>query len=260
MLIGPGPLRSQINRWIFVTAPIVLIYVVLGLNSDAGIFEPVQALRSTGSGADLSSLARQEEIRNLLYTLTEFGNPVFGTGWGQPYQKISAFWSSFGSAWLLADYTPHNSLLGMVTFTGLLGVFGIWGVIPVAAYLGARGYRGATDPIARTAVMVAIGFLVVYGVQCYGDIGFSSFVGSLFLGAALAAAGKISAWSATVTADDTSPAPAGNKRARQLIPAALRDRRPERSRLLHARRESSASTDNAIVTRGQMPTRRSPSK
>jgi hypothetical protein len=249
-LIGPGPLRRQINRWIVVTAPLVLIYVAIGLNSDAAFFEPVQALRSTGSGTDLSSLARQEEIRNLLYTLVEFGNPLFGTGWGQPYQKLTWLWSSFGETWVLADYTPHNSLLGLAVFSGLVGVFGIWGVIPVAAFLAARGYRGVTAPIPRAAAMVSVGVLVVYSVHCYGDVGFNSFTGCLFLGAALAAAGKVSVWGAAVTADNTSPAPVGTKRIRGFAPATYRDRMAERSRLFRARREPSASRDNAITKRG----------
>lgn len=102
--------------------------------------------------------------------------------------------------------------------------------------------------------MVSIGVLVVYGVHCYGDVGFNSFTGCLFLGAALAAAGKVSAWGATVTVDNTSPAPVGNKRIRQLVPATYRDRLAERSRLLRARREPSASRDNAIVKHGHKPT------
>lgn len=252
VLIGPGPLRRHINRWTIVSAPLVLMYVVIGLNSDAALFAPVHSLASANSGADLSSLARQEEIRNLLYTLSEYGNPLFGTGWGHRYEKLSSLWSNFGSAWLLADYTPHNSLLGLVVFSGLLGVLGIWGVIPVAALLAARGYKGATAPVPRTAAMVAIGVLVVYGVHSFGDIGFNSFVASLFLGAALATAGKVAAWSetATVTADAAARMPTG--------PAYSDDLGAARSHPARAGRERSAPTSNGLVNRNRMPIRRFP--
>ena len=258
MLIGPGPLRRQINRWLIVTGPIALAYVVIGLNSDAAIFSPIRALAEARRGTDLSSLARQEEIRNLLYTLAEFGNPLFGTGWGHRYEKLTNLWSNFGSLWVLADYTPHNSLLGMVVFAGLLGVFGIWGVIPVAALLAARGYRGATAPLPRTAAMVAIGVLVVYSVHCFGDVGFNSFVACLFLGAALATAGKVAVWSETATANSTAPAPAGNKRVRESLAPGFRNLAPARGRHPHTRRESSASAQNAVVKPGRMPIRRFP--
>lgn len=246
VLIGAGPLRRRINRWMIVTAPLALMYVAIGLNSDAALFSPIHSLASANSGADLSSLARQEEIRNLLYTLSDHGNPLFGTGWGHPYQKLSSLWSNFGSAWLLADYTPHNSLLGSVAFSGLLGVFGIWGVVPVAALLAAKGYRAATAPVPRAAAMVAIGVLVVYSVHCYGDIGFNSFVANLFFGAALAAAGKLAAWSHPVTANATAPSP---ETFRKPLGAARRHQ-------AHTRSEWSAPTKNARVNHGRAPFRR----
>jgi hypothetical protein len=259
VLMGAGPLRRQITRWMIVATPFVLAYVVIGFSSDAAFFAPIHALASAGSGTDLSSLARQEEIRNLLYTLADFGNPLFGTGWGHPYQKLTNLWSNFGSAWVLADYTPHNSLLGLVVFAGLLGVFGIWGVMPVAALLAARGYRGATAPVPRTAAMVATGVLVVYGVHCYGDIGFSSFAACLFLGAALGTAGKVAAWTETVSADIPAPAPDGNKRVRRFGATAYPDGHgAARSHDARGRREWSAPTQNVSVKPGRMPSRRSP--
>ena len=215
--------------------------------------------RRRAAAPDLSSLARQEEIRNLLYTLSDFGNPLLGTGWGQPYQKLTALWSNFGSSWLLADYTPHNSLLGSVAFAGLLGVFGIWGVIPVAALLAARGYRGATAPLPKAAAMIAIGVLVVYTVHCYGDVGFNSFVACLFFGAGLATAGKVSVWTETATSETTASTSDGNKRFPAPVPAPYRDRGAAHRRITIGRRKSSASGESAIAQRGRKPIRRYPS-
>jgi hypothetical protein len=208
VLIGAGPLRAQVNKWLLRAAPLLLIYIIVGWGREGALFAPLQALGSAGSNYDPSSLTRQEEVRNLLYTLTESGNPLLGTGWGLPYIKKESIWSNYQADWILYLYTPHNSLLGLAVFAGLLGIVGIWGVIPIAAYLAARGYRGSTEPIPRTAALVAIGSLVAYSVHCYGDIGLQSLAGCVLVGAALGAAGKIAAWSEALPAARTVAADA----------------------------------------------------
>lgn len=204
VLIGAGPLRAEVNKWLVRAAPLLLVYIIVGWGREGALFAPLEALGSAGSNYDPSSLTRQEEVRNLLYTLTESGNPLFGTGWGVPYIKKESIWSNYAADWILYLYTPHNSLLGLAVFAGLLGIVGIWGVIPVAAYLAARGFRASSDPVPRAAALVAIGCLVAYSVHCYGDIGLQSLAGCVLFGAALAAAGKIAAWSAAVPALQTA--------------------------------------------------------
>jgi len=202
VLIGAGPLRSRINRWVMIAAPVVLIYVAAGLGSDSAIFAPVHALTTTGSNLDPSSLTRKEEIRNLLRTLVDTGNPIFGTGWGVPYVKTESIWSNFDPKWVLYLYTPHNSLLGLAVYSGVVGVVGIWAVVPVGAYLATRGCIGSSNPILKTAGMAALCTLAAYSAHCYGDIGFQAFQVSLVFGAALGAAAKVAVW-----AEATQPAP-----------------------------------------------------
>ncbi|HVO23004.1 MAG TPA: O-antigen ligase family protein [Candidatus Margulisiibacteriota bacterium] len=210
-LLGPGPLRSRINRWLMIAAPLLLVYIAVGSGSDSALFAPVHALTTTGSNYDPSSLARKEEVRNLLRTLDQ-GNPLLGTGWGVPYDKVESFYANYDARWALYLYTPHNSILGLAAFSGLVGVIGIWGVVPTAAYLAARGYRGSIDPVQRTAGMVALCSLAVFSAHCYGDLGLQSFQGVLVLGAALATAGKVAAWSAALPAAQAVPARAGGRR------------------------------------------------
>jgi hypothetical protein len=192
-----GRLRRRINRRLLLAAPVVLVYVVVGWNSSAPAFAPVQAFATAGSHADLSSLARQEEIVNLLYTLGRNGNPLLGTGWGRPYEKVSSFFSSFGQDWWQYAYMPHNSLLAVAVFGGLVGVFGIWLVVPMAAFLATRGHREATKPVDRAAAMAAVAILPGYAAQCFGDIGFQSLTGNLILGVAIGVAGKVAALGAS---------------------------------------------------------------
>jgi hypothetical protein len=208
ILIGPGRWRRRVNRWLIAAAPVALLYVAVGWGREGALFAPLQALATTGSYTDPSSLARQEEVRNLLYTMSTAGNPLLGTGWGWPYHKVTSVYANYSTDWVLALYTPHNSLLGLAVFGGLVGIGGIWIVVPVAAFLAARGYRRSTRAVDRAAAMAAVAILPAYSVQCFGDIGFQSFSCGLVLAAAIAVAGKTSAW-ASVSAAAARTAGAG---------------------------------------------------
>ncbi|HTP24807.1 MAG TPA: O-antigen ligase family protein [Anaeromyxobacteraceae bacterium] len=193
-LLPSSPLRRRATRAVLVAAPVLVTYVALGGSRTEPIFAPARALSTSGSDEDASSLARLEEMKNLLYTLSAAGNPILGTGWGRPYLKVTSVYANFGPEWWLYLYTPHNSLLGVAVFGGLVGVCGIWLVVPVAAFLAARGYRGGVGAIHRAAALAALGVLPAYGVQCYGDIGFQSLTCNLILGVAVATAGRAAAW------------------------------------------------------------------
>jgi len=95
-------------------------------------------------------------------------------------------------------------------FGGLVGISGIWLVVPVAAFHAVRGYRGGARRLDRAGAMAALCILPAYGAQCYGDIGFESLTGGLILGVAIAVAGKTAAWAETL--------PQGARRAGPLVP------------------------------------------
>jgi hypothetical protein len=193
-MLPKGGWRRRVNRWMPILGPLLLVYIIVGEGREGAVFAPANALATAGSNQDSSSLARQEEIRNLLFTLVNSRNPLFGTGWGVPYSEASSIYTHFGGTFWQYPYLPHNSLLGVIAFAGLVGLAGIWVVVPVTAFLATRGYRGATRPIDRIAAMAIVCFLPAYGVQCYGDIGFQSFAGGMLLGVAMGGAGKLSAW------------------------------------------------------------------
>jgi hypothetical protein len=190
----PRGARRRLRLWMPILAPLVLGYAIVGWGQEGAIFAPVKALSTAGSNEDASSLARQEEIRNLLHTLGTAGNPLLGTGWGVPYSQVTRVYTNFPGGFWQYPYLPHNSILGIAAFSGLVGIAGIWLVVPVTALLAMRGYQGATLAVSRAAAMTVVCFLPAYGVQCYGDIGFQSFTGSLLLGVAMASAGKLAAW------------------------------------------------------------------
>jgi hypothetical protein len=205
----------RVHRWMILAAPAIVLYLAIGGSQPGAFFAPARALSSAGSHSDASSLARQEEVRNLLYTLSAAGNPLLGTGWGTPYQKVTSVYSSFGPEWWQYLYLPHNSLLAVAVFGGLVGICGIWLVVPVAAFLATRGYRGTTHPVDRAGAMAAVCILPAYGAQCYGDIGFQSLTCSLILGVSMAVAGKVAAWAAVAAA---GPVPVERRAARRPAP------------------------------------------
>jgi hypothetical protein len=188
------PRGWRVHRWVVAIAPIVLVYLAIGWGQPGPAFAPARALATAGSDSDASSLARQEEVRNLLYTLSASGNPLLGTGWGVPYQKVTSVYSNFGPEWWQYLYLPHNSLLAVAVFGGLVGLVGMWLVVPVGAFLAARGFHGAGAPLDRAAAMSAVCVLPAYSAQCYGDIGIQSLTGGLLLGVAVGVAGKVGAW------------------------------------------------------------------
>lgn len=194
LMIGPGPIRSRINRAAMSLLPVLIVYVAVGWGREGALFAPIQSISSVKGGDDPSSLTRQEELRNLLYTLAEKGNPIFGTGWGVPYDIVERVWSNYPAEWVLVPYTPHNSLVGLAVFSGMVGIIGIWGVVPIAALLAVRAYRRSEDITVRLTAMVSLGTLVAFGVHCYGDIGLQSFACCTMFAAALATASKVSAW------------------------------------------------------------------
>lgn len=194
LMLPSSQWRRRVNFGVLFAGPLLLGYMVVGQGRPEPIFAPARALSTAGSNADSSSLARQEEIRNLLYTLSVAGNPFLGTGWGMPYQKVTSVYANFGQEWWQYVYLPHNSILGVAVFGGLVGIGGIWLVVPVAAFLGMRGFLGTVHPVDRAAAMCAVSILPAYGVQCFGDVGFQSLTSALILGVAMAGAGKVAAF------------------------------------------------------------------
>jgi hypothetical protein len=191
----PTVARRRATRWGLVAAPFVLAYVVAGWGREGAIFAPVKAISTAGSEGDSSSLARQEEIRNLLYTLSTIGNPLLGTGWGVGYKEFTSVYTHFpGQGFWQYPFLPHNSLLGVVVFSGFVGFFGIWLVIPVTAMLAVRGYQEAIRPVDRAAALTVLCMLPAYSIQCFGDIGFQGLTCALLLGVAIGSAAKLSVW------------------------------------------------------------------
>lgn len=191
LLLPRRGLRRRVNRRLVLATPVLLVYALVGWGRPEPVFAPLKAFATTGSDADGSSLARLEEDKNLVYTLFTAGNPLLGTGWGHPYLERTNIYSRYIKDWTLYRVLPHNSLLGLAAFGGVVGLFGFWLVVPIAALVGTRGLRDAKLPVDRAAAMAAVSLLPAYGAQCFGDVGLQMLTCNMVLSIAIGACGSV---------------------------------------------------------------------
>ena len=196
-LIPKDKFKRRMNTFLLVVSPLLAVYVAVGWGQPVGIFKPVGSISTMfGEHQDSSSVMRDIENYNLTKTLKT--NPLLGTGWGHEYHEfvvaydISAGFSQY-------RYMPHNSLLGVLAFSGLIGFAGTCQVFSVATFLLMRAYRVARTPGACTAALVGISALMVCVLEMWGDLGFNGITTNVVTAIGLAGAGRlpalVGAWS-----------------------------------------------------------------
>jgi O-antigen ligase len=142
----------------------------------------------TDASVNRSTLYRDGENYNLIYTLRE--NPLLGTGFGRPFDEKQPL-DDISGGFKEWRYLPHNAVLGLWAFTGLVGFSGLWSVLVVGLLLAARSYRYARSSGDRIAASAAMAGIAVYLIHCWGDIGFTESKSIFLVGAALATAGQL---------------------------------------------------------------------
>jgi len=189
-LITPWrPVKRKLARLAVFAALPLLLYVAVGWSSQSRLFGPVATVRSMiGSKSDASSQWRDIENFNLVYTYSL--NPLLGSGFGHPMvDRIHL--PDVTAAYELEPYVPHNSVLGLWAFGGLLGFACLWMIFPVGMFFTVRAYHWAGNPLERVTALGAAAAQICYLVQGYGDLGFGTW-GSVFtVAAAYALVGKI---------------------------------------------------------------------
>ncbi len=171
------PLKRRIARRLVRGALPLALYAVVGWNTPSVVFWPVQKVRSLGdSSANTSTLWRDLEIYNLVYTYSQ--NPLLGSGFGHPFiEKVKL--PDVTGFYELEPYVPHNSVLGLWAFGGLVGFTLIWALFPVGFFFTVRAYRWARTGAERVTALAAGAVQICYLMQGYGDLGFGHW-GSVF--------------------------------------------------------------------------------
>ncbi len=183
-----NPVKRLIKRCLLIGAPIIAIYVAAGWNSGGGTtFKPVRMLRSVvDAKSDGSSFWRELENYNLITTMRN--NLVLGTGLGHPYEEVVAMPVV---DYPLERYVPHNSILGLWAYYGYVGYAGLTMLWAGGVYFAMRAYHGAKSGTDRAAALVSFGAVLVWLIQCWGDLGLGVWVGIFTVAPALVMAGKL---------------------------------------------------------------------
>lgn len=189
LLIPRSPRKRALGRVVLCSLPFLIAYGVVGWRSAKPIFSPVQTVRSMFvEQEDRSTDARDIENYNLTRTMR--GNLLLGTGFGHEYAELNRA-DDISQLFEQYRYIPHNSLLGLWAFSGLVGFTLLWMPLLVAVFLAARSYRRAARPVDRAAALTAISVVIVYALQAYGDMGLQSWEGLFITAAALGVAGRL---------------------------------------------------------------------
>jgi hypothetical protein len=170
-LFPHGVAKRKINRVARVLVPLLLVYVVVGWGRQSAIFLPLRSISSVSTHEDASTLARNAENLGLIAT-ANYSSALLGTGWGRPYAALTTKYDISGFE--LWQYVPHNSILGLLAFTGILGFSGFWLALPTAVFLCARVARLGSDAKVRSVALVGAAQMIVCVNQLFADMGIRS--------------------------------------------------------------------------------------
>jgi hypothetical protein len=168
VLLPKGAGKRAANRVLWVLSPAMVTYVVVGWGRPEKIFLPLASFSSVSTQEDASTLSRNAENLGLIYT-ANLNSRAFGSGYGRPYLYLTLKYDISGFE--LWRYIPHNSILGLLAFTGILGFAGFWLAVPTSVYLNARVARLSRDPTTRGVAVVGVAQLIVCCNQLFGDMG-----------------------------------------------------------------------------------------
>lgn len=191
-----SPLKRRIRRALLVSTPALAMYLLIGWESGRSIFKPARLVRSVvDAQTDSSSFWRELENFDLISTIRS--HPVFGTGYGHGYDEIIELPKVNYS---LELYAPHNCILGLWSYCGIFGYTALTLLWVAGVYFAMRAYYVATDNTHRAAAMVSFGAVLIYLIQCWGDLGLGSWTGVFMVAPAVAVSGKLAkatgAWGA----------------------------------------------------------------
>jgi O-antigen ligase len=209
-LISPW---TQVKRYAarvgIALAPFFVIYVVVGWANPTGFFSPVNTFKSMIVGEhNATDVMDYRDVENFNLITTWQKNPILGTGYGHTFEEVMQL---ADISHLFEDYLyhPHNSVLGHLAFGGVVGFTGVWLFIALTVFFAIRAYHRAHSPQWRAGALVVVAIVVAYTNQCFGDMGISSWYGTILMALGVTVAGKLAtltgAWP-TYTPGPANPA------------------------------------------------------
>ncbi|KFE67991.1 exopolysaccharide repeat unit polymerase [Hyalangium minutum] len=209
-LISPwSRVKRYATRAGLLLAPVFIIYVAIGWANPVGIFSPVNTFKSMIVGEhNATGEMDYRDVENFNLISTWQNNPMLGTGYGHGFQEVIKL---ADISHLFEDYLyhPHNSVLGLLAFGGMVGFTGVWLFVALTVYFAVRAYHRAHPPHWRAGGLVVVSIVFAYINQCFGDMGITSWYCTILIALAVTVSGKL----ATLTGawkNAGAPVPAGN--------------------------------------------------
>lgn len=171
--------------------PVVALYIAAGWNAHGGIFKPVAKIRSIVAPAEDTeeeSSNVERDIENFNITKSWERNMFFGQGFGHAFTE---FTPSNDFAQSRFGHIGHNSVLWLLWIGGITGFTGVTLYLVVAVFLLGRSLPKITRWDERAAVLVALGIVLTYLMQAFGDMGMLSIQFDFFVAVAVAISGRL---------------------------------------------------------------------
>jgi hypothetical protein len=162
--------RRAINRTVsrFIIPGVLYFAIAFSGVSRNAIFRPALSLRSVVIQDDRSSSTRDVENFNLYYTYKT--NPLLGIGFGKEYIEFSRG-DYIGDVFPQYKFLPHNSMLGLFAYGGLIAAGGYYVIFPAVLYLGLRATKRFYTPERWALSMWGASGIAAVLIQGYGDVG-----------------------------------------------------------------------------------------
>jgi hypothetical protein len=191
-LISPWSwVKRYVARAGIAMAPVFLLYVAVGWANPTGFFSPVNTFKSmlVGEHNDTGEMDYRD-VENFNVISTWQHNPLLGTGYGHGFEEVIKL---ADISHLFEDYLyhPHNSVLGLLAFGGVVGFSGMWMFVALTVFFAVRAYHRAHPPVWRAGALVCVSVVIAYTNQCFGDMGLSSWYCNLLIALAVTCAGKV---------------------------------------------------------------------
>jgi O-antigen ligase len=197
--------KRRVTIALAIAVPLLVGYVLVGseATSKSALFKPAKSIASVLDQRDTSSISRDIENENLIYTLGE--SPLLTRGFGHEYD-YSPSSPPVDLSEVFENYRliAHNGVLWLWSIAGVIGFSLLWFIFPMGATLALRGYRTADTSLERSASLASLGATAICVVQIWGDQGLSSYMTLVVFALAFAVASRLAA---RTTRNETPYAP-----------------------------------------------------
>lgn len=190
--LKPSKRKRRVTTALALAIPLGLAYLAIGasINSTTPLLKPAKLVMSVLDQTDTSSISRDIENENLIYTMRQ--SPLLPTGFGFDYQ-YSPNNPPVDLSDVFANYRliAHNGVLWMWSWGGVIGFTLLWMIFPVGGTLALRAYRAAYTPLERSAALTALGAIAICIVQVWGDQGLNGYMTPITFSVAFAVATRL---------------------------------------------------------------------